>query len=73
MCRLRGKSSEKMMHISSGCSVLAESKYQIWHDIVGKHIHWLLLKKYWIPIKNNWYSHAPNVVTERDDGKVTIY
>ena len=38
---------------------------------MGKHIHWLLLKKYGIPTGNNWCSHVPNVVT--DDGKETIY
>ena len=73
MCRLCGESSETVMHLSSGCPVLAKSKYQIRHDIVGKHIHWLLLKKYEIPTGNKWYSHVPNVVTETDDGKVTIY
>ena len=26
-----------------------------------------------LPAGNEWYSHVPNVVTERDDGKVTIY
>ena len=33
----------------------------------------MLLKKYWIHTRNNWYSHALSVVRERDDGKVTIY
>ena len=73
MCRLCGKSSETVMHLSSGCPVLAKSKYRIRHDIVGKHMHWLLLKKHGIPTGNKWYSHVPNVVTETDDGKVTIY
>ena len=49
MCRLCGESTETVMHLSSGCSVLAKTKYQIWHDIVGKPIQWLLLKKYGIP------------------------
>ena len=40
---------------------------------MGKHINWLLLKKHGIPTRNKWYSHVPNVVTETDDGKVTIY
>ena len=40
---------------------------------MGKHIHWLILKKHGIPTGNNWYSHVPNVLTETDDGKVTIY
>ena len=41
--------------------------------MVGKHIHWLLLKKHGIPTGNKWYSHVPNVVTETNNGKVTIY
>ena len=61
------------MHLSSGCPSLAKWKYRIQHDIVGKHINWLLLKMYGVPAGNEWYSHVPNVVTERDDGKVTIY
>ena len=73
MCRLCGESSETVMHLSRGCPVLAKSKYRIRHDIVGKHIHWLLLKKYGITAGNEWYIHVPNVVAERDDGKVTIY
>ena len=73
MCRLCDESSETVMHLSSGCPVLAKLKYRIRHDIVGKHIHWLLLKKYGMPTGNKLYIHVPNVVTERDDDKVTIY
>ena len=73
MCSLCGESSKTVMHLSSGCPVLAKSKYRIRHDIVGKHIHWLLLKKHGIPTGNKWYSHVPNAVTETDDGKVIIY
>ena len=47
MCRLCGELSETVMHLSSGCPVLAKSKYRLQHEIVGKHIHWLPLKKYW--------------------------
>ena len=72
MCRLCVASSEKVMHLSSGCPVLGKSKYRIRHDIVSRHIHWLLLKKYRIPRGNKWYSHVANVVTERDEGKATI-
>ena len=73
MCRLCGESSEMVMHLSGGCPVLAKSKYQTRHDTVGKHIHSLLLKKHVILKGNKWYSHVPNVATETDDGKVTIY
>ena len=72
MCRLRGEMNETVMHLSNGCPVLGKSKCQIRHDIVGKHIHGLLLKKYGIPKRNKWYSHILKVVTEKDDGKVTI-
>ena len=40
---------------------------------MGKHIHWLLLKKYEIPAENKWCSRVPNVVTKTCDDKVTIY
>ena len=53
--------------------MLAKSKYRIRHDIEGKYIHWLLLKKYRVPGRNKWYNHVSDVVTERDDGKVTNY
>ena len=62
-----------MLHLSSGCPVLAKLEYQIRLDIVGKYIHWLLLKKFEIPTGNKWYGHVSNVVTETDDGKVTTY
>ena len=53
--------------------MLAQSKYLIHHGIVGKHVHLLLLKKHGIPTGNKWSCHVPIVVTETDDGKVTIY
>ena len=53
--------------------MLAQSKYRIQHDIVGKHVHLLLLKKNGILTGNKWCCHVPNVVTETGDGKVTVY
>ena len=73
MCRLYDGLSETVMHLSSGCPVLAKSEYPIRHDIVGKHIQWLLIKKYGILAGNEWYSNVPNVVSERDNGKLTIH
>ena len=40
ICRLYGESSDMVMHLSSGCLVLAKSKYGIRHDITGKHVRW---------------------------------
>ena len=45
MCRLCDESSEMVMHLSIGCTVLVKSKYRIPDDIVAKHIHGLLLKE----------------------------
>ena len=73
ICKLCGKSSEMVVHLISSCPVLAKSKFGTQHDIMGKHIHCLLLKKHGISTGNKWYSHVPNVKTETDDGKVTIY
>ena len=73
MCGLCAESSETVMHLNSGCPVFAKLKCQIRHDIVGKRTHLLLLKIHGIPTGNKWYSHVPNVVTETDNGEVTIY
>ena len=62
MCRLCGESSETVMYFRSGCPVLVKSEYWIRHGIMGKHIHWLLLKKDGIPTGNKWYSQVPNQV-----------
>ena len=52
MCRLCGELNETVMHLSSGCLVLAKPKYLIRDDIVVEHIQCLLLKKYGIPEGN---------------------
>ena len=33
----------------------------------------VVTQEVWDPSGNKWYSHVPNAVTERDDGRVTIY
>ena len=69
MCSLCVELSEMVMHLSSGWTVLAKTKYQIRHDIMRKHVTWIFLNKHGIPVKNMSYRH----VTETDDEKVTIY
>ena len=73
MCSLCVELSEMVMHLSSGWPVLAKTKYHIRHDKMRKHVTWMFLKKHGIPVKNMWYRHVSNIVTETDDGKVTIY
>ena len=57
-CMLFGESKETVMHLSSGCPVLANSKYRIRLNTMRKHIHWLLLMKYGIAAGNKCYSHV---------------
>ena len=71
-CRLCGAPNETVMHIVSGCSVLAGKEYLTRHDQVGKHIHWLLLKKWDIPCTEKWYEHVPQPVVQSGDGQIVI-
>ena len=73
LCRMCGKTNETVQHLVSGCTVLAGTKYMTRHDIVGKQIHWLLLKKYSIPVADKWYQHVPQTVIESCGGDVVIY
>ena len=52
---------------------MAGSRYLARHDIVGKHIHWLLLQKYGIPVADKWFQHVPQTVTEGCGGDVVVY
>lgn len=73
LCRMCRKTNETVQHIVSGCTILAGTRYLARHDIVGKHIHWLILKKYGIPTESKWYQHVPQTVTESTDGSVVIF
>ena len=52
ICRLCGESTETVRHLNSICPALATSKYRTRHGILGKHIHWLVLRKFGLPTKN---------------------
>ena len=45
-CRLCGTHVENVLHIVSGCSMLAQKEYNRRHDKVCLNIHWALCKKY---------------------------
>ena len=46
LCRLCNKYSETVMHLVSGCEILAQKDYKKRHDKLSLHIHWLLCCKY---------------------------
>ena len=72
LCRACGEKPETVMHIASGCAVLASKNYLTRHNKIGAHIHWLLLKKYGIPCVDKWYKHVPSQVSTTVDGNVVI-
>ena len=43
-CRLCRKENETIQHITSGCEMLAGTQYMRRHDLVGKYLHWTILK-----------------------------
>ena len=49
-CRLCGTHIENVLHIVSGCSMLAQKEYKRRHSKVCLNIHWALCKKYGVKV-----------------------
>ena len=45
LCRVCRKVYERIDHIVSGCSKLAQKEYKRRHDNLGKIVHWKLARK----------------------------
>lgn len=72
MCRLCGRASESIQHISSGCSVLAARDYVTRHNLVAKVIHQGLCKKYsMIDHLKPPHKYSPQWKQESD--RATVY
>ena len=69
-CRLCGEGVEKVTHIVSACTVLANKEYKRRHDKVCHNLHWQLCIKYGIPTGEKWYQHRPESVMENEDVKL---
>ena len=69
-CRLCGKPSESVRHLTSGCTKLAQSSYKQRHDKVAIKVHWELCKKYRIECSDKWYNHKPLATTENEEVKI---
>ena len=65
-CMLCGDRDETFNHVISECSKLAQKKYKIRHDWVGKVIHWEMCKKSKSDHRNKWYMHNQTSVLEND-------
>ena len=66
-CRMCGQSDESVSHILSECSKMAQKEYKRRHDWVGKKVHWEVSKQCGFVVKEKWYEHEPNAVSENND------
>ena len=57
---------ERINHIISECSKLAQNENKTRHDWVGKVIHWEMCKTFKFDHTNKWYMHNPAPVIEND-------
>ena len=69
-CRLCGTHVENVLHIVSGCSMLAQKEYKRRHDKVCLNIYWALCKKYGVKVCERWYEHKVKSVIENDIVKI---
>ena len=65
-CRLCGTHVENVLHIVSGCSILAQKEYKRRHDKVCLNIHWALCNKYGVKVCEKRYKHKVESVIEND-------
>ena len=58
--------------ISAECKMLlAQAQYKNWrHNKVAQVIHWDLCRKYKLPVKEKWYEHRAENVSENDNVKI---
>ncbi|KAI5752694.1 hypothetical protein M8J77_019495 [Diaphorina citri] len=71
MCRLCGRITESIEHLSSGCSVLAPREYTNRHNLVANIIHQALHQKMF-PTKPSvpCYKYKPTSIVENRDSKL---
>ena len=69
-CRLFGKHVENVLHVVSGCSMLAQKEYKRRHDKLCLSIHWALCQKYGVKVCERWCDHKVECVIENDIMKI---
>ena len=69
-CRSCGTHVENVLHIVSGCSMLAQKEYKRRHDKVFLNIHWALCKKYRVKVCERWYEHRVECVIKKNIVKI---
>ena len=69
-CRLCGTHVENVLHMVSGCSMLAQKEYKGRHDKICLNIHWALCKNYGVKVCERWHEHKVESVIENDIVKI---
>ena len=70
--RIGGDRDEKINHIISECSKLAQKEYKARQDWVAKVIHCEMCKKFKFDHNNKWYMHNPKPVLENETHKLLL-
>lgn len=65
-----GKAVEKITHIVSECTRLAQKEYKRRHDWIGSCIHWEICGAKGIPLATKWQEHQPEGVMQNETCKV---
>ena len=66
-CRVYGTKEETVLHLVSGCLMLAKKQYKIRHENVAKRVYLELCKKDELESPDMWYEHTPADVVENDE------
>ena len=61
---------ENVLHIDSGCSMLAQKEYKRRHENVCLNIHWTLCKEYGAKLCERWYEHKVESVIKNDTMRI---
>uniref|UniRef100_H3ARW9 Reverse transcriptase zinc-binding domain-containing protein n=1 Tax=Latimeria chalumnae TaxID=7897 RepID=H3ARW9_LATCH len=69
-CRRCKIFAETVMHIVSGCPMLAQGVYCERHNQVASALHWDFCGQYQLPRGQHWWEHKPEPVTENERVKI---
>ena len=69
-CMFSNDRYERINHILSEYSKLAQKEYKTTHDWVGEVIHWELCKKLKFDHIDKWYMHKSESVEENETHEI---
>ena len=66
-CRLCKQHEETIDPLTSGCPILEKKEYLMRHDKVCSHLHYSICKALGIETTDEWCTHMPKPVYEKED------